>query len=68
MTDHDFVDRPIRLRFRFSEAEADALGDLARAHGISVAALIRVWLSHAINAHRGTPTERKNHANRIGRA
>jgi hypothetical protein len=68
MDDYDTVDRPIRLRFRFTEEEADALGDLARANGISVAALIRVWLSHAINAHNGAPNERENHANRPVRA
>jgi hypothetical protein len=66
MPEYDFIDRPIRLRFRFSEEEADALGDLARANGITVAALIRTWLQAAIDnpACNGAPNERNSHANR----
>jgi hypothetical protein len=69
MDEYDTVDRPIRLRFRFSEEEADALDDLARANSLTAAALIRTWLHAAINetnnpARNGAPHERTSNANR----
>ena len=68
MMDLNDTNRPVRLKFRFNEAEADALGDLASAKGLTAAALVRQWLHAAIHetdnpAPDKGSNEGKNHAN-----
>ena len=51
MDEYENIDRPVRLAFRFTEAEADALGHIARACGLTLAALVRSWLHTAIDTY-----------------
>jgi hypothetical protein len=63
MADDVSENRPVRMRFRFTEAEANSLGEIARAEGISLAALVRQWIANAITARQGVTRKGNDHDN-----
>jgi hypothetical protein len=54
-------DSGVRLRLRFSKADADALEHLAQANGLTTTALVHTWLYQALNNR--APSEAPNARN-----
>jgi hypothetical protein len=63
LDEYENIDRPVRLAFRFTEAEANALGNLARASGVTLAALVRSWLYAALDTNPALRASREGHNN-----